>query len=60
MTFGFLPASSLPSDYYSPTDDGTALVGRRTKRHYRLNDRLSVVVAKVDRVKRMIDFEAVE
>jgi ribonuclease R len=57
MTFGFVPASSLPSDYYSPSDDGTALVGRRTKRRYALNDRLDVVVAKVDRVKRLIDFE---
>ncbi len=60
MTFGFLPASSLPSDYYMPTDDGTALIGRRSKRRYSLNDRIPVVVAKVDRSKRQIDFEAAE
>lgn len=60
MTFGFIPANALPSDYYVPDDDGTALVGRRSKRRYALNGRLQVKIAKVDRVKRLIDFAPTE
>jgi ribonuclease R len=32
------------------------LVGRKTKKKFALNGRLSVVVDKVDRFKRLIDF----
>ena len=56
MTFGFVSADLLPSDHYLLTDDGTALVGRKSKRRFALNDRLEVVVAQVDRFKRLIDF----
>jgi ribonuclease R len=60
MTFGFVPMNALPSDYYILTDDNTALVGRRTKIRYSLNDRIQVVVSKVDRIKRQLDFEPTE
>jgi ribonuclease R len=56
MTFGFISASALGDDYYSPNNAGTALIGRRRKKTYALNGRLDVVVDKVDRFKRMIDF----
>ena len=56
MTFGFVAASTLGDDQYNPSNDGTALVGRRRKRRYELNGRLDVVVEKVDRYKRLIDF----
>ena len=56
MTFGFIPVNSLPSDYYVSSDDGTALIGRRSKQRYALNGRLKVQIGKVDRVKRLIDF----
>ena len=56
MTFGFVAASTLVDDYYTLAEDGTALVGRRRKRRFALNDRLDVVVDKVDRYKRLIDF----
>ena len=59
MTFGFIASASLPEDYYSLADDGTALVGRRTKKTFALNARLDVVVDKVDRFKRLIDFKPV-
>ncbi|MCF3648728.1 ribonuclease R family protein [Synoicihabitans lomoniglobus] len=57
MTFGFLPTHALGDDYYSLTDDNTAMIGRKTKKRYELNGRIPVQVAKVDRVKRMIDFK---
>ncbi|MDB6169121.1 MAG: VacB and RNase family 3-5 exoribonuclease [Verrucomicrobia bacterium] len=56
MTFGFVSSDALPSDSYTLTDDGTKLVGRRTKLPFMLNGRLEVVVDKVDRFKRLIDF----
>jgi ribonuclease R len=56
MTFGFVSFKTLSDDYYSLDDDGTALVGRRTKKRYALNTRLQVVVEAVDRFKRLIDF----
>ncbi len=56
MTFGFISTQSLADDRYVPTDDGTVLVGRKTKKKFALNGRLDVVVEKVDRFKRLIDF----
>lgn len=58
MTFGFVAASSLPDDYYTLNNAGTALIGRRSKKRYDLGSRLQVVVDKVDRFKRLIDFRA--
>ncbi len=60
MTFGFLAANALGPDFYNPSNDGDTLVGRRTKERIGLNDRLHVIVGKVDRVKRMIDFKRVD
>lgn len=56
MTFGFVATSGVGDDHYALTDDGTALVGRKRRRRFALNQRLDVVVAKVDRYKRLIDF----
>jgi len=56
MTFGFVSADTLPDDYYQLNAEGNSLVGRRRHRAYELNGRLDVVVDKVDRFKRIIDF----
>lgn len=56
MTFGFISSASLPDDYYTLNNPGTALIGRSRKKKYELNGRLDVVVDKVDRFKRLIDF----
>lgn len=56
MTFGFVSTDTLPDDHYLPNNAGTMLVGRKTKKHFTLNDRLDVVVESVDRFKRLIDF----
>jgi ribonuclease R len=60
MTFGFVSADNLGSDHFNLNNAGTTLVGRRTKKHYALNDRLEVVVENVDRFKRLIDFRPAE
>jgi len=59
MTFGFVAASSLGDDHYVPNQASTALVGRKKHKTYSLNGRLTVVVDKVDRYKRLIDFRPV-
>jgi ribonuclease R len=56
MTFGFVSSDTLGDDYYQLSAEGNALVGRRKHRRYELNGRLDVVVDKVDRFKRIIDF----
>ncbi|HEY3757242.1 MAG TPA: RNB domain-containing ribonuclease [Opitutaceae bacterium] len=56
MTFGFVPADSLGDDFYQLNPASTALVGRRKHRRFELNGRLDVVVDKVDRYRRTIDF----
>ncbi|MBP6508567.1 MAG: RNB domain-containing ribonuclease [Opitutaceae bacterium] len=56
MTFGFVATATLSDDHYAPNNAGTMLVGRRTKHRYELNGRLEVVVERVDRFKRLIDF----
>jgi ribonuclease R len=56
MTFGFISTSALPDDFYTLNNAGTMLLGRRTKAKFALNARLQVVVDRVDRYKRQIDF----
>jgi len=56
MTFGLVPASLLSDDHYTLSNDGSSMIGRKTKRRYSINDHIDVVVAKVDRFKRLIDF----
>jgi ribonuclease R len=57
MTFGFVAASHLTDDYYTLSNAGDALVGRKRRKRYEVNGRLEVVVDKVDRYKRLIDFQ---
>lgn len=56
MTFGFVSVETLPDDHYTLNAAGTALVGRRRKQKFELGARLDVVVKKVDRFSRQIDF----
>ena len=46
---GYLPARRLHGDYYALNDLGTALVGRRGGRRYRLGDKLDVRVEDIRR-----------
>ncbi len=56
MTFGFVATDNLRDDHYVLSHTGTALTGRKHKRRFELNGRLDVVVERVDRFKRLIDF----
>jgi ribonuclease R len=46
---GYLPVRRLGGDYYEVNDLGTALVGRRTGKSYRLGDRIAVLVEDIRR-----------
>lgn len=53
---GLVHISSLTDDYYHYDEDGHSLTGSRSKRRFRLGDRVRVAVARVDVGKRMLDF----
>ena len=54
--FGMVPISSLRDDFYVLNGAGTAFLGRKSKRKFELGHKVQVVVMKVDRQKRLIDF----
>jgi ribonuclease R len=53
---GLVPLSTIEDDFYVFDESRRNLVGRRTRRVIRLGDRLTVQVAKVDTVKKQVDF----
>jgi ribonuclease R len=46
---GYVPARRLPGDYFELNTLGTSLVGRRSRRTYRLGDSIGVAVESIDR-----------
>jgi ribonuclease R len=52
---GFVPARKLRGDYYELNDLGTALVGRRGGRRYRLGDEIEVRVEEIRRAEGKIE-----
>jgi ribonuclease R len=57
---GLVHISSLIDDYYRYDPDSYTLHGQRTGKRYRLGDRVRVAVARVDLVRRQLDFRLVE
>lgn len=57
---GLVHVTSLRSDYYAFDAVKHRLVGERTGHVYRLGDKMSVLVARVDLDERKIDFEPAE
>ena len=54
---GYLPVRRLGGDYYELNTLGTALVGRRTKRTFRLGDPIEVAVAEVNRSEGKVELK---
>ena len=57
---GLVHVTSLKSDYYSFDAVKHRLVGERSGKVYRLGDKMTVLVARVDLNERKIDFEPAE
>jgi ribonuclease R len=53
---GLVPLSGLSDDFYQFEPNRGQLIGRRTRRVFKLGDRVEVQVAKVDTFKRQVDF----
>jgi ribonuclease R len=47
---GSVPVSEIPDDYYQLDPAAHALIGRHTKQRFRLGDRITVQVARVDKL----------
>ncbi len=60
LAYGLVPVSTLTDDLYHLSGDGSALVGRRNRKSYTTGDEIEVVVLRVDRFKRQIDFTVPE
>jgi ribonuclease R len=54
---GLVPLSGLSDDFYQYEPNRAHLIGRRTRRVFKLGDKVDVQVAKVDRFKRQVDFK---
>lgn len=59
QAFGLVSLSSMTDDFYQLTGDGTAIIGRRSRRVFKLGQTVSVEIARVDRFRRMMDFRLV-
>jgi ribonuclease R len=53
---GLVHISTLNDDYYYYDEASRSLIGRRTKRRYRLGDKVKVEVVRVDLQRRQLDF----
>jgi ribonuclease R len=57
---GRVHVSTLTDDYYYFEEASHSLIGRRTKRRFRLGDKVHVSVVRVDQYRRQLDFRVVE
>jgi len=57
---GLVRLSDIDDDYYEYNEKNYSLIGRRTKKVFRLGDRISVKLIRVDEDKREVDFLIVD
>ncbi len=53
---GFVPAAEIPDDHYQLDQSLHALIGRHTKKRFRIGDRIPVQVVRVDKLLRRAYF----
>src|SRR5262249_12475282 len=56
---GLVHVRTLTDDYYHYEEGSHTLIGKRTKRRYRLGDKVKVKVVRVDVQRRQLDFRVV-
>ncbi len=54
--FGMIHISTLTDDLYRVESDGSSIYGRKSNRRYRVGQKINVLVDRVDRFKRQVDF----
>lgn len=60
MAFGLVHISTLDDDWWVMTKEGQELRGKRSQRVYRSGQHIHVIVDRIDRFKRQIDFRLAE
>lgn len=54
---GYVPARQLRGDYFAISDTGGALIGRRSGRPFRLGDRMTIRVVRIDKLRGKVELE---
>src|SRR5438067_750542 len=57
---GLAPISTLPGDRYTYRENTRQIIGEHTRKTYSLGDRVRVIVDRIDRMQRKIQFAIVE
>ena len=57
---GLIRVRDMEDDYYVYDEKRYQMVGRRTKKRYRLGDKVKIQVIRVDPEERQIDFRLIE
>ena len=60
LSEGLVRLSDLEDDFYIYDEKNYSLIGRNTKKRFRLGDKVTVKVIRVDKEKREVDFQIVE
>src|SRR5579864_1951602 len=57
---GLAPLNSLTDDHYTFHENTRQIIGARSRKTYSIGDRIKVLVDRIDRVQRKIQFAVVE
>ena len=57
---GLVPLSTLTDDYYTYHENTREIIGQRTRKIYRIGDRMKVIVDRIDPVEKKINFAVME
>ncbi|MBI5396131.1 MAG: ribonuclease R [Verrucomicrobia bacterium] len=57
MIYGLVHVSTISDDFYAYDEVRRRLTGKRTRRTFKVGDRVKVAVARVDLFKRQVDFQ---
>lgn len=55
-----MPIRSLPDDYFVYDEKGYRLIGKRSKKTFRIGDRVRIAVDRVSPERQQIDFRLIE
>jgi ribonuclease R len=57
---GLVPLNTLTDDYYTYHENTREIIGQRTRKIYRIGDRMKVIVDRIDPVEKKINFAVFE
>jgi len=57
---GLVPLSTLTDDHYTYHENTKQIIGQRSRKTYRLGDRVRVLVDRIDPVEKKIQFAVLE